>query len=920
LKGISMNPLKALQIEGQSIWLDYIRRSLMTSGELNKLIEEDGLRGMTSNPTIFEKAINGSADYDESLRRLLEKDPHADIKNLYEALAIDDIQMATDILRPIYDESNGADGYVSLEVSPKLAADTNRTVEEARRLWKAVDRPNLMIKVPATAEGVPAFEQLIADGINVNCTLMFSLQHYENVAQAYIRGLERCAKPEKIASVASFFVSRVDSIVDKALEENGSAEARSLMGKAAVANAKLAYKRFQEIFYGEPFGELKARGCRVQRPLWASTSTKNPDYLDVLYVDELIGPDTVNTLPPNTLEAFRDHGVPRKTVTEGVDQAQAVVDDLAKLGIDFNALTEKLQVDGVAAFARSFEELLEALKKKRSSVLSSRSDRQYLDLGSLDSRVKDRLDEWESTEYAKRLWEKDPTLWSESPQPELSDRLGWLRLPAEMQDQVGLIEEFRREIHREDFDHAVLLGMGGSSLAPEVFQRTFGNRKGYPELLVLDSTHPDGVRNIQRAIDITRTLFIVSSKSGSTIETLSFFKYFWSLAKGASAEPGRQFVAITDAGSSLDTLAEERGFRRVFHAPSDVGGRYSALSVFGLVPAAVIGVGVHRLLDGAWAMMEAAGAGVAVGQNQALMLGAAIGEMAQIGRDKLTLVTSQSLSALPSWIEQLVAESTGKEGKGIVPIADEPIGPPAAYGNDRFFVYVSNAQDGHSHSDALDLLERKGQPVARIHIDGNWLLGQEFFRWEMAVAAAGSVLGIHPFNQPDVQLAKSLAKERMAEGAVGAPAQGWDDSTPRVLSDDPNFSGVVSDFMASAAAGDYIALQAYLAPDAVTTTGLQTLRTNLRDRTRLATTLGFGPRFLHSTGQLHKGGANNGLFIQIVDSPGEDLPTPETDYTFGALIRAQAMGDAAALTQRGRRVIRIVLQAGDIERLPQLIS
>ena len=359
-----MNPLKELHKEGQSVWLDFIRRNLITSGDLNRLIDEGGVRGMTSNPTIFQKAIAGSADYDESLRRALQKNPHGDVKNLYETLAIEDIRMAADVLRLVYNDTRGADGYVSFEVSPKLAYDTAGTIAEAERLWKTVDRPNLMIKVPATKAGVPALETLIARGININATLMFSLKHYEAIAHAYIRGLKRCEHPERIASVASFFVSRVDTAADAALEAIGTPEALKLRGQTAVANAKLTYKRFREIFRGLEFEELAARGARVQRPLWASTSTKNPEYRDVIYVEGLIGADTVNTLPPATLTAFLDHGRVAPTLSQRVDEAEARIAALGKVGVDLEAITEKLQVDGVALFAESYEELLEALKKK----------------------------------------------------------------------------------------------------------------------------------------------------------------------------------------------------------------------------------------------------------------------------------------------------------------------------------------------------------------------------------------------------------------------------------------------------------------------------------------------------------------------------------------------------------------------------
>jgi transaldolase len=368
-----MNPLKELLAQGQSVWLDYIRRDLIRTGELRRLVEEDGIRGVTSNPTIFDKAIAGSTDYDDALRALLANDPKADAGKLYESLAIEDIQMTADILRAVHDETGGADGYVSFEVSPHLAHDTQGTINEAKRLRAAVDRPNVMIKVPATPEGIPAIEELISEGVSVNITLMFSMRHYEAVARAYIRGLERCADPAKVASVASFFVSRVDTMVDRALETLATpqAQAKTLLGKIAVANSKMVYHRFLEIFHGEGFVVLHRRGARVQRPLWASTGTKNPAYSDILYVANLIGAETVNTLPPETLNAFKDHGkVPGETVADSLDEAAAALGRLKALGIDLEAITEKLQQDGVAAFATSFDQLIAALEKKRKAMVS----------------------------------------------------------------------------------------------------------------------------------------------------------------------------------------------------------------------------------------------------------------------------------------------------------------------------------------------------------------------------------------------------------------------------------------------------------------------------------------------------------------------------------------------------------------------
>ncbi len=917
IKVKSTSSLKELQKEGQSIWLDYIRRSLLTSGELKRLVEEDGLRGVTSNPAIFEKAIDGSADYDDALRSLLAREAHSGADALYEALAIEDIRMAADGLRPVYDQTDSADGYVSLEVSPRLAHDTAGTIAEARRLWKALGRPNLMIKVPATPEGIPAIETLIAEGINVNITLMFSLAHYEAVAGAYIRGLEKCRDPRRVASVASFFISRVDTAVDRALEAINTPQALELRGKIAIANAKVVYRRFRAIFDGMAFAGLRERGARLQRPLWASTGTKNPAYSDVLYMEELIGADTVNTVPPNTLNAFRDHGRTRPSLQEGLDAADAALLRLKDLGIDLNAIAEKLQAEGVAAFADSFEKLMAGLEKKRKAIQAGRLDRQSLALGKYQAQFEERLKTWQADEFACRLWRKDPTLWSPKPVPEITDRLGWLHLPEAMHDQVEDLAVFAKAVKAEGIRHVVVLGMGGSSLAPEVFQRTFGNASGYPQLTVLDSTHPAAVRAVEAQVDLRRTLFLVSSKSGATTEPLSFFRYFWQRLRALTKTPGNHFVAITDPETPLVSLARDRGFRRVFLAAADVGGRYSALTMFGLVPAALIGLDVHSLLDRAWTMAEACAFCVPGTDNPGLTLGAALGELALGGRDKVTFVATGSLEAFPDWVEQLIAESTGKDGKGIVPVVSEPPGGPESYGADRVFVHLRLAgeQDAGLES-ALKALQGAGHPVVGIQLRDKEDLGQEFFRWEFAVAAAGAALGINPFNQPDVESAKQLARQAMKKGSSGTG-----DAVKTFSAAKPDeLRREVRNWLAGAPAGNYVAIQAYLAPTTGTTASLENLQRVIRDRSKLTTTLGYGPRFLHSTGQLHKGGRNTGRFLQFVDSAAEDLPVPETDFTFGALIRAQALGDYQALVQRGRRVLRVDLGREVAGGLKQIVG
>src|SRR5918996_833971 len=868
-----MNPLKELLGQGQSVWLDYIRRNLIVSGELKKLVEEDGIRGVTSNPTIFEKAIAHSTDYDAAFRAVLAEQGDAEPGKIYEPLAIEDIQMAADVLRPVYDETSGQDGYVSLEVSPHLAHDTQRTIAEAKRLKAVVGRPNVMIKVPATPEGIPAIEELIADGVNVNITLMFSLDHYEAVARAYIRGLERCAHPAEVASVASFFVSRVDTMVDRAL---------------------------------------------------ASTGTKNPAYSDVLYVENLIGPETVNTLPPETLHAFREHGqVAGDTVRDKLDAAAAALRSLQAVGIDLNVIAEKLQQDGVAAFAASFDQLMGALEKKRESLGGVELDHQELHLGKFQRRVNRRLKDWQAQRFGSRLWNKDPTLWSSEAVPELTDRLGWLELPETMKEKLGDLRAFADQVKSDGVRHVVLLGMGGSSLAPEVFQRTFGNQPGYPALIVLDSTHPAAVKSVEAQIDLAHTLFLVSSKSGTTTETSSFFYYFWDKLKQVKTEPGKHFVAITDPGTPLEKLAAERQFRATFTAPVEVGGRYSALTVFGLLPAALIGVEIGEVLARARQMGAACGAEVQESHNPGLALGAALGELTSAKKDKVTFLCSRSLAAFPAWVEQLIAESTGKDRKGIVPVVNEPLESPEKYGADRFFVYLRlKADESHEIDRNVAALEANGHPVARIDLGEKQDLGQEFFRWEIAVAAAGAAMGIHPFNQPDVQLAKDLAKKAMGDNADGKKGGVRVKEEVSIL-DRSALHQAVSSWLAKSKARDYVVIQAYLNPTPQHTAILQAIGRSLRDRLRLATTLGYGPRFLHSTGQLHKGGPNSVLVLQIVDQPADNLVVPETNYTFDSLIQAQALGDFTALKQRRRRVLRVNLEgdtAGGLRSLADALG
>ncbi len=921
---MAKNALFELEEAGTSVWLDYIRRSLMASGELQRMIDDDAVVGMTSNPTIFEKAIGGSSDYDEALRKLVEQG--LSDEEIFLSIMVEDIQMAADVLKPVYDTTKHKDGYVSIEVLPKVANDTKGTVTMAHQLWDRVGRPNVMVKIPATTEGLPAIEQCIADGININITLMFSVKVYEDVARAYIRGLQRrmrAGNPVDIASVASFFVSRVDTAVDKLLEAKIAAardpaertRLQNLLGKAAVANAKMAYKAFGRIFNEPEFADLRAKGATVQRCLWASTGTKNPHYSDVLYVEELIGPDTVNTMPQQTMMAFKEHGEVRPSLLENVNGAEQVMRDLAAVGIDMETVTYDLQIDGIKLFADSITKLMEGLAKKKQELKGGNAGAHEATLGALEGPVGARLKQLEQDAVVRRIGEKDASLWSSnaSAQPEIQDRLGWLQVADRMEERIPDLIGLKKELLAEGFTQALLMGMGGSSLAPEVFRTTFGAVKGALDLHVLDTTDPAAIRAVERDLDLAKTVFIVSSKSGTTLETLSHYRYFWKQAGGK----GRQFLAITDPGSQLAEEAKTKGFRRTFLNPADIGGRYSALSYFGLVPAALNGVDLNGLLDRTATMVQGSSPSVPVAENPGAWLGAVLAESAKAGRDKVTIIAPPAVASFGIWAEQLIAESTGKEGKGLIPVADEPLGALGVYGNDRLFVRL--ALPGNDPDAArFEALSKAGHPVVTLKLSDPLGIGAEFFRWEYAIAVAGAILQINVFDQPNVQEAKDLTKKVLSEGNPPTVGEGirWAGQQGSTM------EAAITALLKQVKPGDYVALMAYIPPSAEHDTALNAIRVAIRDKQRVATTVGYGPRFLHSTGQLHKGGPNTGVFLQIVGDDPDDLPIPGERFTFGILKQAQALGDFQALRNHGRRVLRVQMRdvAAGLAKIGQAVG
>jgi transaldolase / glucose-6-phosphate isomerase len=938
------NPLVELQKYGQSLWYDTIRRGLILTGELQRLIDADGLRGVTSNPAIFEKAIAGSADYNNALRAL-ERQRDLDAKSLYEQLAIDDIRDAADVMWPVYEQTRRRDGYVSLEVSPYLAHDTAGTLTEARRLWKAVGRDNVMIKVPATPAGVPAIRQLISEGINVNVTLLFNIAAYEAVAEAYLAGLEtlvaRGGDPSGVASVASFFVSRIDAAVDGILTarlEKGATGGRrspasdraalqSLLGKVAIANAKMAYQRYKELYRTPRWQALADRGGQTQRLLWASTSTKNPAYRDVIYVEELIGPDTVNTVPAATFDAFRDHGRPRPSLEEGGEEAFDTLHDLEQAGISLREVTDTLLDQGVRLFEEAFDKLLGAVEKKRQALLGAEINRQTYRLPEdLTAAVNTSLEEWRVHGKVRRLWARDASLWTGTHE---SQWLGWLDIADDLLAPGDALKQIAGEVKSAGFTHALLLGMGGSSLFPEVMKRTFGKIDGFPELHVLDSTDPAQVRAFAAKVDLAHTLFIVSSKSGSTLEPNIFKQYFFERMTETVGpdRAGRCFVAITDPGSKLQHAAESDGFRHLYPGKPSIGGRYSALSNFGMVPTAVMGVDAEAFLDHVQEMVHSCSAAVPPAENPGVVLGTILGILANHGRDKVTIVTSPGIGSLGAWMEQLLAESTGKEGKGIIPVDQEWVGPPEVYGNDRLFAYLrlESAPDPQQDA-AIAALEAAGQPVVRIALRDPFELGEEIFRWEIATAVAGSIMGINPFDQPDVEVSKvatrKLTAEYEATGSLPPETPLLTEGGIRLFADaqneaalaaaagaDRSLAGYLKTHLGRLGGGDYFGLLAYVAMNPQHQEILQAMRHAVRDARRVATCLGFGPRFLPSTGQAYKGGPNTGVFLQITCDDADDLTVPGQKYTFGVVKAAQARGDFQVLAERGRRALRVHLGA-----------
>ena len=845
-------------------------------------------------------------------------------------MAVQDIQHVAAVLHPVFEKTKGLDGYVSLEVSPYLALKQEDTVTEARRLWQWVDRPNLMVKVPGTPECVPAIKTLISEGININVTLLFSNDAYKAVAEAYISGLEeRHAKGEdisRISSVASFFVSRIDAAIDKKIDDRlaaGDKDAdalKAVRGKVAIANAKQAYAVYLDMVGSARWKTLAAAGANPQRLLWASTGTKDKAYSDVRYVEELIGRDTVNTIPPATMDAFRDHGHVRPSLTEKLDEARHVLAEAERLGLDLPGVTKALVADGVRLFADAADHLLLAVANKRASLMGSNLAKLSFKLPeALDQAVQKSLEQWRADGTVRKLWARDASVWTGDDEAKW---LAWLDIVDERLANIGELLKFQADIQQAGFTHVLLLGMGGSSLGPEVLGLTFGHRAHWPELHVLDSTDPQQIKSFENKVDLAKTLVIVSSKSGGTLEPNILKAYFWARMQEAVGEDkaGQHFVAVTDPGSHMQKVAEGDGFRQIFFGNPQIGGRYSVLSNFGLVPAAAIGIDIEQFLLSAARMVRSCSPGTPPSANPGVLLGSILGVAGVHGRDKVSIIASPGIADLGAWLEQLIAESTGKIGKGLVPIDNEPLAAAKLCGEDRVFAYLclADAPDPAQEA-AVAALEKAGQPVVRVSLNGHQEIGQQFFLWEFATAVAGSIIGINAFNQPDVEASKIKTRELTdaynKSGSLPPESPFATFDGVKLFADERNaaalkgdsLEGVLRALFAQVHAGDYVGLLAYVERTEARIETLQKLRTAIRDAKHVATVAEFGPRFLHSTGQAYKGGPNSGVFLQITADDAHDLSVPGETYTFSVVKAAQARGDFDVLAERGRRALRVHL-------------
>lgn len=891
---------------GQSIWLDSISRDMILNNTLSNLIEKYEITGLTSNPTIFENAILKSTTYDESIKIAAKK--FRSIEDIVYSLMIEDIQRACDLLKKTFEKTNKNDGYVSIEIPPTID-ETQSIIKCATKIWEMVDRENLMIKIQATKNGIKAEEELIKMGINVNMTLIFSPEVYKEVVKSYLSALKWRLENKldgEIFSVASFFVSRIDTEVNKILTEiytkNKDTEKRNeillLKGKAAISVSLIAYDIYLKTFFTDEFKTYREAGYKPQKLLWASTSTKDPFLRDTLYMDELCLANTISTAPQHTIFSFFDHGkINTEDINIRIKDAYQIYEKLTKYSINWNSVFDKLLDEGIKRFIESYNNILNSVDKKIKTL-----ETDSITIQIYNTSINDIISDLNKNNFTERLFSKDHTLWKTDPSSAkiIKNSLGWLNLPNDMQDKIEEIIHFKNEIIEEKFKYVLLLGMGGSSLAAEVIVNIFGNNDRI-KLFVLDSTNPTWILRVLKHIDIEKTLFIVSSKSGTTLETISHFKYFFNLLKRKKQRPGRNFVAITDKGTPLEEIADKNDFRKIFINPSDIGGRFSVFSYFGLVPASFTSIDLYKFLNKSKEALDE----LKTKNPSSFILGSFIANSYLNGKDKLTIILPKKLERFGLWIEQLIAESTGKEGKGIIPIIDTEIYDVESYSNDRCFVVI-NLKNFKENEEKIDLLIKKGHPLLRIFLTDIYDIAKEFYRWEIATSICGHIMKINPFDQPDVQFTKDFTKKILStkkdELKPNIKNRDWEVYLANIKHED---NSILWNTINNIKENGYIAICAYLDENEKTKSILNKLKKLLTERLSIPTISVYGPRYLHSIGQLFKGGKNSGTFLILTSKPKKDIKIIGEDLSFNRICLSQAKGDFMAMKEKGRACIMI---------------
>ena len=923
------------------LWLGFARRRLFTGGAFAGLRRRFGFVGVSFDADLFLDLLGSGADYGEPLGELLRGE--TGVPGTVEQLLAEDAAAAAAALAREFEASGGARGWVAVDLPGHVPLEPEVALAWWQRFAACAPAGNLMLKLPASRAGLGVAEALLAAGGSVWLQHVFSPRHVQGVLEAHRRGVEMALAaghdPARMRAVAAINLLRLDVAVDEMLRDRARAQpalrdvAQSLLGRAGLAVATLARATVEEAARGSAWRRLAARGCRPIGVACEGVASVDPTRRDVDRIGRLTGQGYILVASRAVLGALGGLRAEPPVGAGWIERAGRALDDLREAGVPLEEIADGLQ----KAVARQAEERAAAVRNRLEAFREQHrvpdGDAIAYDLGTLQEGVAERLLAVPG-DLMDRLWERDASIWPAGAADSVRERLGWLDLPEAMRTEALPVVAFARGSSAEGTP-VVLLGMGGSSLGAEACRACFES-SGFR---VLDTTVPRGVAAAASRLPVERALFLVASKSGTTLETRALADYFHGRVAARSEDPGERFAVVTDPGTPLHELARRRGYRRVWLNPPDVGGRFSVLSYFGLVPVALMGLDVPVLLERARHMAALTAPEVPGRENPGLYLGVVLAEAAAAGVDKLTLLTGRRLSGLADWIEQLVAESLGKEGLGLVPVSGEPVGQAEAYGTDRMFVWYrfASAEVDEGTRRLLAAARERGSPVIEIVLADPYDLGREFFRWQVAVAVAGALLQINPFDAPDVRLAKQrtcdLIERFVADGSLDEPEPVCVEGPLALYADlqadpelgerapvDGGLASWLGAHLSRIQLPEYFAIQAFLAPEMDTWRALQGLRALVRDRCGVATTLGWGPRFLHSTGQLHKGGPTTGIFLQLTADDAGDLEIPGAPYSFAVLARAQALGDLAALRERRRRVVRVHLSAPVDAALPMLIE